>query len=143
MIREYDPYSIDPDGTWMFVQPCAYCGAYNAWASIQREHVTPRAWGHGGYRDEDDRSIVPACRRCNQDKGVNTPATWFFSIIRKGDGVLGRNETIGDRRLSGIWAGWEAEIRLLLDVVLSMLPEHRDIAQQLADLELALTWEGR
>lgn len=54
---------------------CAYCfkpfgrrGKHRGWDSATREHVWPRAKGHGNLGN-----VVAACRRCNEDKGDDLP----------------------------------------------------------------------
>lgn len=51
---------------------CAYCGDQ---CDMQIEHVFPL--GRGG--SSLIANIVPACRDCNQDKGIMTPEEWAVS----------------------------------------------------------------
>lgn len=104
---------------------CTYCGEKTR-GEPQRDHVTPKSWR--GPRDPwDDDRIVWACEPCNRSKGVNSPATWFFVLIRKNGAVLGRGESLADRQLDLIWAGWEPEIRFLLGVVSAMVPALEEV----------------
>jgi len=55
-----------PSGTW-----CFYCGSS---FEIQTDHKVPKIFN--GY------GKIPACRRCNQSKGTNTPAQWLDRISK-------------------------------------------------------------
>lgn len=47
---------------------CVYCGA----PAEHMDHVLPRS--RGGRTSQDN--LVPACARCNYDKGARTPEEW-------------------------------------------------------------------
>ena len=52
---------------------CIYCGEKHNEFDLTIEHVRPRCSG-GSHMA---RNCVPACRRCNQEKGSNDWLTWF------------------------------------------------------------------
>ena len=52
---------------------CIYCGEKHNEFDLTIDHVRPRCSG-GSHMA---RNCVPACRRCNQEKGSNDWLTWF------------------------------------------------------------------
>lgn len=54
---------------------CVYCGKNYELHELTLDHVIPRTFG-----GEDLQSnLVPACKRCNQDKGSNNWLKWMRS----------------------------------------------------------------
>lgn len=54
---------------------CHYCGKQVGMKALTMDHVVPL--GRGGTTTPGN--IVPACRDCNKEKGVDTPVDRFFS----------------------------------------------------------------
>ncbi|MBG79135.1 MAG: hypothetical protein CMJ39_00315 [Phycisphaerae bacterium] len=59
---------------------CAYCGRKHnekgELLELSLDHVIPRRWGGDNYR----RNLVPACLRCNRDKGsIRSYLDWWQS----------------------------------------------------------------
>jgi len=53
---------------------CAYCGVTPT--LLMREHMYPTLRGGG----DELENIVPACGRCNSQKGCRTPLEWFLGL---------------------------------------------------------------
>lgn len=58
----------------LFNHCCAYCGEPSD--KLEVEHMTPII--KGGIHD--DSNIVPACRRCNAQKGEMTIEEWLEKL---------------------------------------------------------------
>lgn len=112
-MTEDERHSVTPSHPTV-CEPCFYCGALNPPYCFgqYREHVIPKSWP-GGWKHP--RNLVLACGDCNREKGVNSPATWFFVLLRRGAEVGG--PSVADRRVTLIWAGWADEIRLMAGIV--------------------------
>lgn len=52
---------------------CVYCGEHFETNELTLDHVHPKTFGG----EDITSNIVPACRRCNQDKGSNNWLTWM------------------------------------------------------------------
>ena len=52
---------------------CVYCGGIYEKNELTIDHVKPRS--NGG--DSSLRNLVPACRKCNKDKGSKEWLTWM------------------------------------------------------------------
>jgi hypothetical protein len=71
--------------------PCLFCGASLTFATVEADRVIPGSLG-GSYRREN---VIPACRRCNAQRGDKT--VWEFSprvarrLVRRGFVVSTRN----------------------------------------------------
>jgi hypothetical protein len=55
---------------------CYYCG----WPATEVDHIIPGSRG-GGHEDEN---LVPACSRCDLQKGAHTPEEWAASRLAAG-----------------------------------------------------------
>jgi 5-methylcytosine-specific restriction endonuclease McrA len=53
---------------------CVYCGETYEFNQLTLDHVQPKCKGGGDFRN-----LVPACRRCNQEKG----STNWLSYMRQ------------------------------------------------------------
>ena len=58
---------------------CHYCGATFKAVELTMDHVVPVA--RGGMSTKGN--VVPACRKCNQEKKLHTPADLAFKQIRE------------------------------------------------------------
>jgi 5-methylcytosine-specific restriction endonuclease McrA len=52
---------------------CVYCGEHFETNELTLDHVHPKTFGG----EDITSNIVPACRKCNQDKGSNNWLTWM------------------------------------------------------------------
>ena len=52
---------------------CVYCGNYYELQQLTLDHVKPRCKGG----EDITNNVVPACRRCNQDKGSTHWLQWM------------------------------------------------------------------
>ena len=55
-----------------FNHTCVYCGEHHEPHKLTLDHVKPRSLGG----EDLTSNLVPACRRCNQDKGSNHWLEW-------------------------------------------------------------------
>lgn len=62
---------------------CVYCGHF---CFATRDHLIPHCRERQLLWDERDRILLPACRRCNTDKGSKTLREWLESLNQE-DGV--------------------------------------------------------
>lgn len=61
-----------------FGHACVYCGGPGP---LTRDHVWPRVRGGGGI---ESGNIVPACERCNLEKGQMTAYEYFLWLRTQG-----------------------------------------------------------
>jgi 5-methylcytosine-specific restriction enzyme A len=61
---------------------CHYCGKKFAAARLTMDHVVPLA--RGGTSTPGN--IVPACKDCNREKSLETPAERILRELKDGDG---------------------------------------------------------
>jgi hypothetical protein len=107
--------AIDRDGA-----RCVWCGrAFGALVAPTREHLVPRAKGGPSWLENE----VPACRRCNAERGHRSVVEWLEECERRGwdpDGAaVGRSldallDAIGSRggnRRARVYA--QAQLRRL------------------------------
>jgi len=52
---------------------CVYCGETYDLHDLTLDHVRPRFYGG----ETTTRNLVPACKRCNHDKGTNNWLQWM------------------------------------------------------------------
>jgi 5-methylcytosine-specific restriction endonuclease McrA len=52
---------------------CVYCGETYELHELTLDHVQPRTYGG----EDITSNLVPACLKCNQDKGSNEWKTWM------------------------------------------------------------------
>ncbi|WGL60566.1 HNH endonuclease [Pigmentibacter sp. JX0631] len=53
---------------------CSYCGKKFAFKDLTMDHIVPLA----RFGTTTPGNVVPACRECNKNKGVDTPVDLLF-----------------------------------------------------------------